>query len=125
MEIMDDNPYKSPECEPDIPKPPPKPPNPYLVAGANGFMAFGGFAMSQAVIVQTYWVLSEPATVYSLAEKRLMLAICALIASPVGVLIAWWTLREPKSKWVFAVALFLGVIWVVLALIGISFFGLE
>ena len=122
---MDENPYKSPESEPEIQKPPPKPSNRFIFAGLYGFLAFGGFAMSQAVIVETYWVLSEPATVHSLAEKRLMLPTYALIASPIGILIAWWTLRAPKSKWVFAVALVLGVNWAVLALIGIAFFGLE
>lgn len=80
--------------------------------------------MSQAVSVATYyWVLD--ARVLPLAEERRMLAVYALIASPVGVLIARWTLRAPKSKWVFAVAFFLGVSGVILAFIGVAFFGLP
>jgi len=50
------------------------------------------------------------------------LAICVPIAFPVGVLIAWWTLRAPESKWVFAVALSLGLSFAVVAVIGIALF---
>lgn len=80
--------------------------------------------MLQALSVATYhWV--RHARVLPLDEERRMLLIYALIASPVGVLIAGWTLRAPKSKWVFAVALLLGSSGFIVAFIGVIFLGLP
>ena len=120
---MDDNPYQSPKFAPEPEKPPAKPPNRYFLAALYGFMAWGGLAVAQALIVEIVWV--QTATALSLDEKRLVLAICVPIAFPVGMLIAWWTLRAPESKWVYAIALALALSPFVVGLIGIAFFAME
>ena len=120
---MHENPYQSPKSVPKVEKRPAKPPNRYFNAALYGVMAFLGCVMLQAIILEIVWV--QTATVRSLAEKRVMLPIHALIACPVGMLIAWWTFRAPQSKWVFAIALLLGLSPWALTVIGITFFGLT
>lgn len=125
MNDMDEDPYKSPVFEPEtqtLPRrPQSKPPNRHVLAVAYGWMAWGGLILAQAVVVETFW----PSTVPTLTEKRLMLPLYALLASPVAVLMAWRAWRAPRSKWVLGVACFLGLIWFALVLIGMAFFGLR
>ena len=77
--------------------------------------------MSQLVIVSTFW----PDVAPTLQGKERMLPMYTLLASPVGVLTAWWAFRAPNSKRVFSVAVCLGLSGFVLALIIVAFFGLE
>lgn len=86
-----------------------------------GFMALGGLVMSQMVIVIQFWPDMAPTP----QLKQDMLPICTLIASPVGVLMALWKWRVPKSKWVFPVAFCLGSSGFVLGFIFTILFGLE
>jgi len=123
---MEENPYKSPESEWEIEKRPSRPDpqwleTPWVKAVLYSFIAWGGLTMLQAVIVDTFW----PDVAPTLQLKRQMLPKYALLALPIGALIAWWTLRAPKSKAVFPVTLCLGLVWCVLALIGILFFDLH
>jgi len=123
---MDENPYKSPESEPEIEKRPTRPDpqwleTPWVNAALFSFMAWGGLVMSQAAIVDTFW----PDVAPTLQLKRQMLPKYALLALPIGALMAWRTLRAPKSKAVFSVAVCLGLSGFVLAFIGILFFDLH
>lgn len=79
----------------------------------------------QFTFMEFYWTLNELVTVPSPAEKRTMWLMYALIASPFGLLIAWWTLRAPESKCVFVVATLTALGWLVPALIGVIFFDLQ
>ena len=120
---MDDNPYQSPKSVPEVEKPPVKTAIRYLLAASYSFIAFGGFVMLQAMLWEIVWTQTN--TVPSLTQKRLMLPSHVLLASPLGVLIAYWTLRAPKSKWVIAVSFLLGLSPLVVLFIGIAFFGVE
>lgn len=70
-----------------------------------------------------YWILTT--SVLSLDQGRRMLVVYALIASPVGLLFAVRALRAPESKWLFAVAVLLGIAPFILGFIGVAFFGLP
>ena len=123
---MEENPYQSPTSEPEVeklPTKPVKPPNRYLLAAVYGLVVFLSFVMLQTVIWEIVWAQTN--TVPSLTQKRLMLPSYALLACPLGVLIAWWTLRAPESKWVSAVALLLGLIPRAVAFVAIALFGVE
>ena len=123
---MHENPYQSPKSEPEVeklPTKPGKPPNRYLLAAVYSFVAFSGFVLAQAFIWEIVWAQTN--TVPSLTQKRLMFPSHILLATPLGVLIAWWTLRAPESKWVIAVSYVLGLSPFVLGVIGIAFFGVE
>ncbi|MFC1597401.1 hypothetical protein ACFL5Q_05615 [Planctomycetota bacterium] len=115
MNCMDENPYQSPRSFQEAEKPPKKPPNRYVNAVLNGVMTFWACVMVQITV-------REVVADYSIPEKQAMLPIFALVALPVGVWIAWWTLRVPESKRVFPVAVLVGVSPWVLGLIGVFFF---
>ncbi len=90
MDFMDENSCQSPRsCE----KPPARGPSQRLLAALFGCMAFGGAGMLQVMVMEFVFVL----TAYSRVEMRLVLPIFALVALPVGVWIAWWTVRA-QSK---------------------------
>ena len=118
---MEENPYQSPKSAPEVEKRPKKPLSRYWFAFSCGFVAFSGFVWLQRMIWQIVWL--ETNTVPSLTQKRLMLPAYVLLASPLGVLIAWWTLRAP-NKWVLAISMLLGLTPWVLAFVGIVLFGL-
>jgi hypothetical protein len=105
---MEENPYQSPESEPEVEKRPKKPPIRYLLAACYGLMALAGGVLMQDVICRTVW------------SHRRIPAFYALVACPLSVLIAWWTLRAPQTKWVLLVAILLLFGPAVLGLIAIA-----
>lgn len=101
---MDDNPYKSPEAEPEIEKPPSKPSGRYYDALFYGTGVLGGLAILQEVILQIQLVLNR-----KIAPPGSMLPMFLLTASPFAVIVAWSIWRYPKSKRVRTVAFLLMV----------------
>ncbi len=104
---MDDNPYQSPKSAPEVEKRPARPVRRYSYAAFYGNIVFVGLVLSQATIMEFVWGQTD--TFLSRADRRLMLLIYALIACPVGMLIAWWTWKVPESKWARVTAMLLGL----------------
>jgi hypothetical protein len=102
---MDENPYQSPESEPEVEKRPSKPPNRYSLALFRGFFAWVGLTMLQEWGLQALEVFLNR----KIAPPGSMIVTFALIALPVGVMIAWWTSRVPESKWARVVAMLSGL----------------
>jgi hypothetical protein len=102
---MDDNPYKSPEAEPQIDKPPTKPPSRYLDAMLFGVGVLGGLSLLQEVGLGILEVVFNR----KIAPPGSMLPMFLLTASPVGVIVAWSIWRHPKSRRLRSAALLLMV----------------
>lgn len=100
---MDDNPYKSPEANPPIEKPPSKPRNRYFDAIAFGLAALGGVGLSQEVVLQ---ILAVPLEM-KIAERVSTMPVFSLTPIVVGVTVACWIWRHPNSRRARIVALLL------------------
>ena len=116
---MDKNPYESPQSDPEIETSAPMAFSELL----SRLVLAGIYSSLQMVAWKIFWVQTHSDS--SLAFRRLMIPYHFPLACLVGVLITWWTMRAPESKWILAVALLLGVSFVPLALIGMVFFGVR
>ncbi len=90
IECMDDNPYQSPKSVPKLEKRPLKPPNRYSNALCYGLIAFWGVLGAEMATVQ---IALTPDW-----SKPLLYGWFAACAFPVGLAIAFWAWRNPKSK---------------------------
>ena len=102
---MDENPYQSPESEPDSD---PKQPDRYTMAVGCAFLTFGGI----------YCVLGLKELLLPGSTLVTLLLPC-LIAAPAAGAMGFWGWRHPDSKWPLAVAYFLAVSWLLRALFEI------
>lgn len=126
---MDDNPYESPKCEPEVEERAtgistefePLLQTVWVRAVLHGFMALGGLVMSQMVIVITFW----PDVAPTWQQKQDMLPMCTMMASPIALLMALWTWRAPNSKLLFLVAFWLAASGFILGMISMAVFPLE
>jgi hypothetical protein len=102
-----DNPYQSPKSIPEVEKRPVKPPGRYVSAVLRGSGTWLGLVFSLTIIMLCVWEKLDMQP--SGAERRLSVLVCALIACPVGMSIAWWTWKAPDSKWARVTAKLLGL----------------
>ena len=132
---MDENPYKSPECEPlavkqqsesaDSP-PAEKRSERYLSIVLFPLETWLGLAGSQAVVFEIVdSVFGLKKSVFTGVPLWLGLSIFGLLAIPFAAAMAYWFWRSPRSRWPVVVANLIGWSPFILALIGIWFFGLE
>jgi len=135
MSSMDDNPYKSPECEPSVveqrsnsadSEPAEIRSQRYVFIVLFPLETWLGLAGSQAIVFEiTDAVFNVKKTVFAGVPLWLGLSIFGFLASPCAALMAYWVWRKPRSRWPVLVANLIGVSPFALALIGIWFFGLE
>jgi hypothetical protein len=135
MNVMDDNPYRSPECAPSVVEqrsesadsdPAEKDSERYLYIVLLPLETWLGLAVSQAIVVEIIdSVFNVKKTVFAGVPLWLGVLTFGFLASPCAALMAYWVWRKPRSRWPVIVANLIGVSPFILALIGIWFFGLT
>jgi hypothetical protein len=134
MECMEENPYKSPKAVPKVEKLPAqsapevaKRPSRlfkrYFFAPLFGFVAFGGLFCFELGMILAAFELGLLSGSLELPGGLEWLVWCALAVVPLssGAAIAFWTWWNPESKWALAVALLLGLSYLIPLFIGIFF----
>ncbi len=130
---MDENPYKSPECEPlavtqrsKLADPAENRSERYLFSVLLPLETWLGFTASQAIVFEMIdSVLGLKKSIFAGVPLWLGLAIFGVLATPFPAAMAYWFCRNPRSRWPVVVANLIGVSPFILALIGIWFFVLE
>ena len=114
---MDDNPYQSPESDPEFEKRPKKSPNRFFHAAVCGFFGFmGPFILLLGLFGASLTPFAPP---YSALPML-------LIPLTIAVAMATWAWCYPESKWVLPVAILLVVTgFAIPILIGVLVFGVH
>ena len=118
---MDDNPYQSPESDTKIEKRPKKPPNRFGFGAVCGYFgAIGPYILLSSLLGPFMSSVEVP-----LYMALPMFLSIFFIPGTVGLAMARWAWRHPESKWVFPVAILLGLTGFIPVLVGILFFGFH
>lgn len=89
---MDDNPYQSPESEPEVEK---RPKKPLSRSGSAGFL--GLFAFLGGMLL--YVLAGDLASYFEMwIQFDALWWLWAVVACAFGVIVACWTWRSPESK---------------------------